>query len=86
MEQDWDTLIVLDACRHDLFETVVDIDQFDEYRHVVSLGGATPKWTRRNFAEETFSDTVYVASDPYTSKIAPNSLTKSLRFGGMTST
>jgi hypothetical protein len=29
---DWDTLIILDACRADLFEETVDTEQWDSYK------------------------------------------------------
>lgn len=38
MEEDWDTLIVLDACRVDYFREVADLDQFDDYSTRISLG------------------------------------------------
>lgn len=41
MDQDWDTLIVLDACRADLFQQVIDLNQFDHYSTVVSNASAT---------------------------------------------
>lgn len=73
MQEDWDTLIVLDACRADLFEQVVGEEQFDEYQRMTSLGSATAEWTKRNFADGEFGDTVYVASNPHTSKFAGDS-------------
>jgi hypothetical protein len=70
MDEDWDTLVVLDACRADLFEEVVDTSRFDDYRRVKSLGSGTGEWTERNFTDDRFGDTVYVASNPHTSRIA----------------
>lgn len=70
MEEDWDTLIVLDSCRADLFSDMVDVDQFDEYSSVVSLGSHSSEWTRRNFTGKTFSDTVYVSANPHTTLLA----------------
>ena len=67
MEEDWDTLVVLDACRADFFEEVADLTQFDEYERVVSLGSHSSEWTRRNFSGREFSDTVYVSANPHTS-------------------
>jgi len=67
MEEDWDTLVVLDACRADYFEQVADTDRFDEYGTRVSLGSHSSEWTRRNFQGESFGDTVYVSANPHTS-------------------
>ena len=69
MGEDWDNLIVLDACRLDLFEETIDTDQFDEYQAVTSLGSRTDEWTIKNFHQQEFGDTVYVTGSPVTSKI-----------------
>jgi len=73
MDEEWDNLIVLDACRADVFELVADLDEFDEYRRVVSQGSHSSEWTKRNFAGRKFGDTVYVSANPHTSKEASNS-------------
>ena len=69
MEEDWDTFIVLDACRADFFEEVADFSWFDSYTSRVSLGSHSSEWTRKNFAEREFPDTVYVSANPHTSLI-----------------
>lgn len=73
MKEDWDNLLVIDACRTDLFEETVDIEQFDDYWVVESKGSATPEWMEENFAGREFGDTVYVSGNPWVSKKAPNS-------------
>lgn len=73
MAADWDTLIVLDACRADLFESVADMDRFGEYSVVTSAGSMTAEWTTRNFAGRRFEDTVYVSANPFTTKLAGDS-------------
>lgn len=73
MEKDWDNLVILDACRHDLFSSVVDVTQFRNYKCVRSLGSATSEWTRNNFQGRSFGDTVYVSSNPFITKYAPDS-------------
>lgn len=73
MDEDWDNLIVLDACREDLFRGTVDLSQFDSYRTVTSLGSATPEWVRNNFADQPFGDTVYVTSNPFVTRYASDS-------------
>lgn len=67
MEKDWDNMIILDACRPDIFEEVVDTGRFDEYHTEVSLGSHSSEWTRRNFQNRAFGDTVYVSANPHTS-------------------
>ncbi|WP_144060699.1 hypothetical protein [Salinarchaeum sp. Harcht-Bsk1] len=73
MDEEWDNLIVLDACRADEFEKVANLDQFDSYERVVSLGSHSSEWTRRNFANDEFGDTVVVSANPHTAKVAGNS-------------
>lgn len=74
MERDWDTLVVLDACRADLFETVAAVDAFDAYdayERVTSPGSMTPEWVARTFAGRSLGDTVYVSANPYVGLEAP---------------
>lgn len=73
MEKDWDNLLILDACRADLFEESIDISQFDKYEPVHSVGSSSPDWMRQTFEGETYPDTVYVTANPWISKIAPHS-------------
>ena len=70
MEEDWDNLLIFDGCRADLFEQVVDLSFFDDYRQVKSLGSATGEWSIRNFSGKEFGDTVYVTGNPNPSKEA----------------
>jgi len=70
VDADWDTLIVLDACRADYFEEVADTCRFDEYERVRSLGSSTPEWTKQNFSGGRFGDIVYVTGNPQISKYA----------------
>jgi hypothetical protein len=73
MEEDWDTLIILDACRADLFEEVMDLSRFDRYSRAISLGSHSSEWTRRNFTGKKFADTVYVSANPHTTLLASDS-------------
>lgn len=76
MEENWDNLLILDACRADLFEDVfVDVD-FDHYRRVKSLGGSTPEWLQRNFSNGEYGDTIYVTGNPQVSKHASDAFYK----------
>jgi len=73
MDEDWDNMLVLDACRADTFESIVDIDQFDIYERKTSSASATPEWMQANFKNREFGNTVYVSGNPWVSKIAPHS-------------
>lgn len=70
MTEDWDTLVVLDACRFDLFESVADLGRYDDYTAVTSAGSMTAEWVRKNFAGGSYPDTVYVTANPFVSKLA----------------
>jgi hypothetical protein len=69
-EKDWDNLIILDGCRLDLFEEWTNLDQFDTFDSISSYGSSTPEWTHQNFHGREFGDTVYVTSNPWTTRVA----------------
>jgi len=61
MDQDWDNLVILDACRYDVFAEVNHLP--GDLRPVTSRGGATPEFIRENFADRTCYDTVFVSGN-----------------------
>ena len=67
MDEEWDTLIILDACRYDMFAERVPFDGSLESR--ISLGSTSEEFLKQNFAESTFHDTVYVNANVYFSKL-----------------
>lgn len=71
MAEDWDNLVILDACRADTSQEVADLDEFDEFRVVTSKASATPEFVQKTFVGEEFGDTVYVNSNPHISRDAP---------------
>jgi hypothetical protein len=66
-EEDWDTLIILDACRYDVFEDVIDIDGTLQSR--ISRGSTSPEWVTGNFQDKDLYDTVYVSANLWYSRI-----------------
>ncbi len=62
-EKDWDNLLILDACRLDLYEEVRG-----ETEGRTSLGSSTAEFVENNFSEQDFSDIVYVTGNPHFSK------------------
>ena len=62
MAEDWDNLLILDACRYDLFEQVYSPSQNLESR--TSLGTNTAEFLERNFLGNHFPDTVYITANP----------------------
>jgi hypothetical protein len=60
--EDWDTLVVLDACRFDMFETANDIGGTLTAR--TSKASATTQWLKANVPGRDLRDTVYVTANP----------------------
>ena len=71
-KEEWDHLLILDACRADMFEEVVG-PVGEQYERVRSNASATPEWIERTFSEKRLGDTVYVTSNPWASREAPDS-------------
>jgi hypothetical protein len=67
MEEDWDNLIILDACRYDTFRNRHELNGSLEAR--ISQGTATGNFLNGNFGDETFYDTVYVTANPHVSRL-----------------
>lgn len=62
MNEDWDTLVILDACRYDTFAAVSDLPGTLEQRE--SLASTTDEFMQANFRTREFQDTVYVTASP----------------------
>jgi hypothetical protein len=60
--EDWDTLIILDACRYDMFERISDLPGRLETR--ISRSSSTPEFLMANFGDSDLLDTVYVTANP----------------------
>lgn len=63
MAEDWDNLVLLDACRLDFYREHTPFDSPINER--LSRGSGTPEFLRENFHDESYHDTVYVSSNPY---------------------
>jgi len=61
LDEDWDNLIVLDACRYDVFEAVSDLP--GELQKRTSQASVTWSFLEQNFAGRSLHDTVYVAAN-----------------------
>lgn len=62
MDEEWDTLVLLDACRYDMFAEHNTLD--GDLQRRVSKGSNTAEFLQRNFAGKRFDDTVYVTANP----------------------
>ncbi|WP_330632551.1 hypothetical protein [Halocatena halophila] len=62
-DEDWDTLIILDACRYDEFQARSTLDGRLEHR--ISRGSTSPEFVRGNFSGKTLHDVVYVSANAW---------------------
>lgn len=62
-EKNWDNLLILDACRHDLYE---EVEGGTDYR--ITKASNSPGFITQNFSEGDFSDVVYVTGNPFFSE------------------
>lgn len=67
MAEDWDTLVLLDACRYDDFRRTNTIDGRLESR--ISRGADSRGFIDGNFRGRELHDTVYVTANPHVSVI-----------------
>jgi hypothetical protein len=64
MEENWDYLIILDACRYDYFR-----DMYQDYfsgilESRLSVGSCTLEWCMKSFPK-MYSDVIFISSNPY---------------------
>ena len=74
VNEDWDNLIILDACRYDMFKELNTIEGLLEYR--ISRGTNTEEFLFENFSEEKYNDIVYVTANPFVSMHLKNKFYK----------
>lgn len=63
MEEDWDTLIILDGCRYDLFAEQCSFD--GELQSKRSPGSDSSEFIQKNFTGKQLHDTVYITANPF---------------------
>ena len=68
--EEWDALVLLDACRYDMFAERADavagrVGGECHLESRISLGSTSEEFLERNFGDGTFHDTVYVNTNPY---------------------
>lgn len=62
IDEDWDTLIILDACRYDMFSEINSIR--GDLDHRISRGSNTEEFLRGNFKYNDLSEIVYTTGNP----------------------
>jgi hypothetical protein len=66
--EDWDNLLILDACRYDYFAEQSTLNGTLESR--ISRASATREWVHANFTDRQLHDVVYVSANPNYRKVA----------------
>ncbi|MFC6765367.1 hypothetical protein [Natrinema soli] len=68
LEQDWDNLIILDACRYDIFEKYADTLP-GNLSVVQSRAGTTEEFLRGNFQDAGLNDTICLTTNAWYEKL-----------------
>ena len=66
-ERDWDVLVILDACRYDMYQRVVGPSE-----SITSVASTSTEWMRKTFADrydDEIARTAYVSANPYSHKL-----------------
>ena len=71
MAADWDTAIILDACRYDIFAQRQGLQQGTLEKRTAP-GGESREFMQRSFQGRQLHDTVYVTGNPYTTILGSN--------------
>lgn len=67
MDRDWDTLVILDACRYDYF---ADHNWLPgDLESVVADGKKSWEFMQNNFAGGEYHDTVYITANPFVDRL-----------------
>lgn len=67
MSEDWDTLLLIDACRYDYFAELSDLPGKLDDR--MSPGSMSLEFIKKTFGGGNFHDTVYVTGNPFVMEI-----------------
>jgi len=67
LDKEWDTLILLDACRFDLFSDY--IKNSENLTKILSPGTCTRDWIVENFSGKQLKDVIYISAHPIGSYI-----------------
>ena len=81
---DWDVLIILDACRYDIFHEVYKetLGNLGSLKKVISPATHTMQWLNETFNEKKFDDVIYIAGNPFINSGNKPISSKGLSFEG----
>ncbi len=65
-DEKWDNLIILDACRYDMFSEAHKKNYIDGVlKSKISRGSCTPDFLKENFSGRICDDVIYITANPY---------------------
>lgn len=65
LDEDWDFLIILDACRYDYFKEIYrDYLPAGKFEKVLSPASHTDEWVKKVFSD-IYDDIVYISANPF---------------------
>lgn len=70
MEDDWDNLIILDACRYDAFSEINYLDGHSEARMLRS--SHSREYMKNHFFDDSLDDTIYITGNTHATKFIDN--------------
>ncbi len=70
MQERWDYLIILDACRYDYFERIWQNYLQGSLEKRKSIASTTIEWRNKSF-REYHPDVIYISANPYITSVAP---------------
>jgi hypothetical protein len=76
MDEDWDNLLILDACRYDYFANQHNFDGISD--RVVSPGKMSWEFMQKTFQGDQFHDTIYITSNPFATRLSEDTFFKTL--------
>jgi len=73
----WDNMIILDACRYDIFEEQYKNKKMrGTLKKKISRGSHTTTFLIENFTKRRYDDILYITSNPYVDKLIQNKVFK----------
>ena len=76
-DEDWDNLIILDACRYDIFEKEFrKRGMIGTLQEKKSRGSHTISFLLENFRKDRYDDIIYITANPYVNKVLKNKFFK----------
>ena len=76
MDEDWDNLLILDACRADYFEEQHSFEESSQ--RVFSPGKMSWEFMQESFQGKRFHDTIYITSNPFATRLSEDTFFKTL--------